>query len=222
MSRPPDPKTRARLREQAASYVLARGIADLSLRPLARALGTSARMLVYHFGSRENLLREVVETLREREDARIDAWWRSAGRPRTLPAFLRWYWRRLASRRAAPAVRLVFEVYAMALRDPKRFPGVLEGPVAYWEGLARRAGLEEGSAPSRRRSRFGDAGATATLLLAGVRGLLLDLAATGDRARVARAMRRLEQLAASSARAAAKSRPSAMRRPPRPSRRSPV
>src|SRR5215468_2163842 len=100
MSRPPDPGIRSRLRERAADYVLANGLADFSLRPLARALKTSARMLVYHFGSRENLLREILETLREREDARIDAWWHSGGRARTLAEFLRWFWRRYSSPRA--------------------------------------------------------------------------------------------------------------------------
>jgi AcrR family transcriptional regulator len=188
MSRPPDPRIRSRLREQAVDYVLANGLADLSLRPLARTLRTSARMLVYHFGSREELLREILESLRAREDARIEAWWRSGrkGKPRTLPDFLRWFWQRFSSPRAAPAVRLVFEVYAMALRDPKRFPGVLEDPIAHWERLARRSGLPPDSGA-----------ATATLLLASVRGLLLDLVATGDRARVGRAMKQLEALARS-------------------------
>jgi hypothetical protein len=74
----------------------------------------------------------------------------------------------------------------MALRDPKRFPGVLDDPVAHWEGLARRSG---------RGSESGKA--LATLLLASVRGLLLDLVATGDRARVGRAAKRLEVLARS-------------------------
>jgi AcrR family transcriptional regulator len=186
MSRPPDPRIRARLREEAVDYVIAHGLADLSLRPLARALGTSARMLVYHFGSREGLLREILASLREREDARIEAWWRSGSQTRTLADFLHWFWRRLSSPRAEPAVRLVFEVYAMALRDPKRFPGVLDDPVAHWEGLARRSG---------RGSESGKA--LATLLLASVRGLLLDLVATGDRARVGRAAKRLEVLARS-------------------------
>jgi AcrR family transcriptional regulator len=184
MSRSPDPRIRSRLREKAVDYVLAQGLADLSLRPLARALRTSARMLVYHFGSREGLLREILLSLREREDARIEAWWRSGTKPRTLPDFLRWFWRRYSSPRAAPAARLVFEVYAMALRDPKRFPGVLEDPLAYWERLARRSGAASKS------------GASATLLLAAVRGLLLDLLSTGDRARVAKAARELEAIAA--------------------------
>lgn len=51
---------RERLLAAAVEHVAAHGVGDLSLRRLAAALGTSHRMLVYHFGSREGLLVEVV------------------------------------------------------------------------------------------------------------------------------------------------------------------
>jgi AcrR family transcriptional regulator len=47
------------------------GIGDLALRPLAKALKTNARMLIYHFGSREELLREILAGLRDRESGRV-------------------------------------------------------------------------------------------------------------------------------------------------------
>jgi AcrR family transcriptional regulator len=175
MSRPREPETRSKLLEAAIDWVLENGVAELSLRPLAKATGTSARMLVYHFGSREGLMREVLTGLREREDARIAAWWDNEAAPRTLPGFVRWFWKRLGAREAAPAIRLVFELYALALRHPERFPGVLEDPVEYWQQLARRAGMRTDAT-------------TATLLLATTRGLALDLVATGQRARVEKAV----------------------------------
>ncbi|MGH3330798.1 MAG: TetR/AcrR family transcriptional regulator, partial [Nocardioidaceae bacterium] len=55
------PSRRDELAEQATDYVLGYGIAGLSLRPLAAALGTSDRMLVYHFGSKDALVAEVIE-----------------------------------------------------------------------------------------------------------------------------------------------------------------
>ena len=64
MARPSNPQIRARLREQAVDYVMSRGAADLTLRPLAKALKTNARMLMYHFGSREGLMREILAGLR--------------------------------------------------------------------------------------------------------------------------------------------------------------
>ncbi len=182
MARPPNPSIRARLRDQAVDYVLSHGVADLALRPLAKALKTSARMLVYHFGSREGLMREILSRLREREDARIQAWFQSGEKPRTLPEFLSWYWNRLSTLRARPAVRLIFELYALALRNPRAYRGVLEDPLAYWQKLTEKAGI--GSKVDS---------VEPTLLLATTRGLLLDLCATGDRARVGRAMEALAQ-----------------------------
>ena len=183
MARPSNPDIRVNLREQAIDYVLSHGFAALSLRPLAKALKTNARMLVYRFGSREGLMREILAGLREREDARIRAWFRRGKEPRTLSDFLRWYWRRLSAPQARPAVLLIFELYAMALRDPQAYPGVLTDPLLYWRGLAAKAGVEAKSSDDE-----------STLLLAATRGLLLDLAATGDRARVSRAMTLLAEI----------------------------
>jgi AcrR family transcriptional regulator len=173
MARPPNPGIREQLRNQAVDYVLSYGVGDLALRPLAKALKTNARMLVYHFGSREGLMREILAGLRERGDTYIRAWFQAGKNPRTLSEFLRWYWQRMSAPRARPAVRLIFELYALALRNPRDYPGVLEAPLAYWKKLTERAGL-----PSQVDA------AAATLLLAATRGLLLDLCATGDRARV--------------------------------------
>jgi AcrR family transcriptional regulator len=182
MTRPPDPGIRASLRDQAVDYVLSHGVGGLTLRPLARVLKTNARMLVYHFGSREGLMREILSRIREREDARIEGWFRSGENPRTMPQFLRWFWKRLTAPRLRPAIRLLFELYALALRNPRAYPGVLEDPLAYWQKLTERARI-----PAKPDA------VEATLLLAATRGLLLDLCATGDRARVERAMEALAQ-----------------------------
>ena len=182
MARPPEPHIRARLRDQAVDYVLSHGFRDLALRPLAQALKTNARMLVYHFGSREGLMREILARVREREDARIQAWFQAGKKPRTLSEFLRWLWQRMYAPSQQPQLRLLFELYALALRHPKDYPGVLEDPLLYWKGLTKK---------TSRQSKADEA--KATLLLAATRGLLLDLCATGDRARVERAMRLLAQ-----------------------------
>jgi len=183
MARTPDPAIRARLAEQAADYVLSHGAADLTLRPLAKALKTNARMLIYHFGSREGLMREILARLRERGDARIQAWFRRSRKRRTLPEFLLFYWQRVSDPRARPALRLVFELYALALRHPKDYPGVLDASLAYWQRLTEQAGVTAQVDTIE-----------ATLLLAATRGLFLDLCATGDRARVGSAMKLLARL----------------------------
>ena len=176
MARPSNPEIRARLREQAVDYVLKHGYAAVSLRPMAKELKTNARMLVYHFGSREGLMREVLMGVREREDGLIQGWFQKQKTPPALASFLRWYWRRMSSPEARPVALLIFELYALALRDPKSFPGVLTDPIEYWRDLAAKAGADDKN------------DAEATLLLAVTRGLLLDLTATNDRERIEKAL----------------------------------
>src|SRR5439155_175975 len=73
MARPVDPHRREAVRAQAADYVLERGLARLSLRPLAKALGTSPRMLLYDFGTKERLIHEILGEIRNREAAQLRA-----------------------------------------------------------------------------------------------------------------------------------------------------
>jgi len=181
MARRHDPTIRAELTRKAVDYVVSHGVADFSLRPLANAIGASARMLIYHFGSREGLMRAILAGLREYGDARITAWLN--GGARTMPEFVRMYWAEVSARGAEKMGRLTFELYALALRDPDSYPGVLTEPLAYWRGLAQRTGVLEARQD-----------AEATLLLAATRGLLLDLCATGERARIDAAAELLAQL----------------------------
>jgi AcrR family transcriptional regulator len=183
MARPSNPEIRARLREQAVDYVISHGAADLTLRPLAKALKTNARMLMYHFGSREGLMRDILAGIRERGDALIQEWFAKAKTPPTLAEFLLAYWQRMSDPRMRAVIRLVFELYALALRDPRSYPGVLADPVHHWRSLEARTGTEPKIAK-----------AEATLLLAATRGLLLDLCATGDRRRVTQALNLLARL----------------------------
>ncbi|HEY6328229.1 MAG TPA: TetR family transcriptional regulator, partial [Blastocatellia bacterium] len=99
-------------------YVISHGAADLTLRPLAKALKTSARMLMYHFGSREELMREILAGIRKRGDALIQEWFGKAKTPPTLSEFLAEYWSRMSDPKMRAVTGLVFELYALALRDP--------------------------------------------------------------------------------------------------------
>ena len=66
----------------------------------------------------------------------------------------------------------MFELYALALRNPRDYPGVLEDPLAFWPKLVHAIGIQSEVDETE-----------ATLLLAALRGLLLDLCATSDRRR---------------------------------------
>jgi len=179
MGRPPDAERREVLLQEVSRYILREGLAELSLRPLAKELETSPRMLLYHFGSKEQLISEALRQLRIwQQDAATE--WAEEDGPLDLPTLLRSGWAWWTSEETRPFLRLFFEVYGLALQDPDRYPRFLAHVVDDWlpliERLLWRAGA--GKATARRE---------ATLLLAAQRGLLLDLLATGDQSRVNRA-----------------------------------
>jgi AcrR family transcriptional regulator len=62
---------RDELLDQVTDHVLAHGLIGLTLRPLAAAIGTSDRMLVYHFGSRDQLVTDVVVRTSDRAVAEV-------------------------------------------------------------------------------------------------------------------------------------------------------
>lgn len=64
---------RDELTDAATDYALAHGLIGLSLRPLAAKLGTSDRMLIYHFGSKDELVAAVLANSNDRSLASITA-----------------------------------------------------------------------------------------------------------------------------------------------------
>jgi AcrR family transcriptional regulator len=179
MPRTPDPRRRKVLLDEIADYVLAHGLADMSLRPLAAALGTSPRMLLYHFGSKEQLLTDALAAARARQAEASRVW--LAEQPQLEPTeLLRRFWRWQLDEQDA-FLRLFFEVYGLALQDPQRFPGFLDRAVADWLEFIGALLCQAGLSPARART-------AATAVIAGYRGLLLDVLATKDRARARRAL----------------------------------
>ena len=161
------------------------GLGDLSLRALAAAVGTSHRMLIYHFGSKEGLLIEVVRAMEARQRAALADLMADIAddETATVADAVRGFWRALADPALWPAERLFFELYGQALQGRPGTTPFLAGIVDSWvepmTALAARFGLSSGTAA-----------ADARLGVAVTRGLLLDLLATGDRAAVDAAMER--------------------------------
>ena len=172
---------RERLLAGAIDYVSRHGVGEISLRTLATALGTSHRMLLYHFGSREALLIEVIRTVEAQQRAALTAILQEeADAP---PAeIMRRMWARVADPALWPNERLFFEVYAQALQGSPHALPLLDGIVEAWvEPLAALVAPDRPQAEARAEARLG---------VAVVRGLLLDLLATRDRAAVDAAMER--------------------------------
>ena len=200
---PTDPRTR--LLDAVIAYAGEHGLADTSLRQLAEGVGTSHRMLIHHFGSKDRLLVAVVrEVERRQRDALADLATGGTGEAGAVdPGELGWrFWERLADPALAPLERLFFELYAQALLDRPWAADLLDGIVEDWVGPVAAMLGTEGLDPTTARAR-------ARLSVAVSRGLLLDLLATGDRAGVDAAMADFAAMLAAVAPSGATATPSA-------------
>jgi AcrR family transcriptional regulator len=162
----PTPR-RAELLDAAYRYVLTHGIADLSLRPLAAAIGSSPRVLLFLFGSKDGLVRELLARARAEQLALL---------PETtgLDVAGRRVWEWLAAPARRPLLTLWLECYARSLSDPDGpWAGFAAATVEDWLDVLARA-----QPPAHRDLPDGTAARTAVLAL--LRGALLDLLATGD------------------------------------------
>ncbi|MFI0898598.1 TetR/AcrR family transcriptional regulator [Streptomyces sp. NPDC020983] len=171
--RPVDHERRAALLDRVVDFTVEHGFNDISWRPVAAALDVSPTTLVHHFGSKDQMLQAVLERLRERT---FDATGPATGRETGTAAAARAVWERTSAPEQEAEFRLFFAAYGRALQEPGRFPGFLEHVVADW-----KASLEAAQGPDADPAA---AAREATLVIATIRGLLLDLLATGDRARV--------------------------------------
>lgn len=164
--------SREDLLERAVDYVETNGWADTSLRALGEAIGTSHRMLIHHFGSKEGLMTAIVDAVETRTRAEMT---RLAGRRDDPVANLRAMWCRLIARANEPHERLFFELYGQALQGRDGTGHFIEFAMEPW--IVAAAAIEEARGVPRRTAR-----ARARLGLALTRGLLLDVLTTGDRA----------------------------------------
>jgi AcrR family transcriptional regulator len=171
------------LLDAAYGWALANGLADFSLRPLARAIGTSPRVLLFLFGSKDGLTRALLARARQDELTAL-ATLRASPQQASLAETGREVWRWLVAPSHRALLSLWLEGYARSLLGES-------GP---WEGFAVEtvedwlALLATRQPAGLRRTKAGEA--DRTLLLAVLRGALLDVLATGDADRVTRAVER--------------------------------
>ena len=193
--RPASPR-REELLEKAYRYVLDNGLATVSLRPLAAAIGTSPRVLLFLFGSKDDLVRALLARARADELAFIGDFL-SAGHIATrtgagshvqtgnLAVLVRATWRWLSAEPYRPLLKLWAESYSRSLTDPDGpWSGFAGQTVADWLALlasAQPAGVREDPSAVAER----------TLALSVLRGAFLDLLATGDAPRLTAAVERL-------------------------------
>jgi AcrR family transcriptional regulator len=166
-----------RLLEKTVRFAEESGITDKSLREIAAGAGTSHRMLLYHFGSREGLLAaiathvtaSVVRETEARQRSTMAALSEQAGTPRQVMLGL---WEQLTAPETLPFVRLFFEVFGLAARGAPGTEALLASLTGPW--------LDDGAAAAARLGYQADPAAM-RLGVAVARGLLLDLVAGADR-----------------------------------------
>lgn len=165
---------RTELLDAAAEYVLDNGLADLSLRRVADAVGVTHATLLRHFSSKDELVLAVVEHVRGDFEARLTGDIALASRDSVVD-LARTMWARLCKPHEQRQFRLLFELVGDRSLGDRRFT---ESMIQSWVDLIadRIFGTGAWSRPG--------AAALATLMLAQFRGLQLDLILTGDRARV--------------------------------------
>lgn len=94
-------------------YASQEGITGKSLREIAAGTGTSHRMLLYHFGSREGLIAAIVAAMEERQRALLASLSQREGSPEELMLA---YWKQLSGPELRPFVRLFYEVLGLAVQ----------------------------------------------------------------------------------------------------------
>jgi AcrR family transcriptional regulator len=162
-------KARERLLHAAVDQAMNGGITDLSLREIAAAIGTSHRMLIYHFGSREGLLVAVSRRVEEAQLAIVAGW--------SITMDARRSWQHFSDPKLWPLERLFFELYAHSLLGRPGTEGFAQAVIEPWIAMLADKMVEVGLSRAEAR-------AQARLVVAVARGLLLDLLATGDQAGV--------------------------------------
>jgi AcrR family transcriptional regulator len=171
------------LLEAAYRYVLENGLARLSLRPLATAIGSSPRVLVFLFGNKDGLVRAVLARARADELAILDQVGMS-GDPAVvgLATAVERLWRWLAATQHQQLLKLWVETYASSLIEPDGvWGGFAAATVNDWLTV-----LSACQPTPERNSAEG--AARRTLALAVLRGALLDILATADHDRVTAAV----------------------------------
>jgi AcrR family transcriptional regulator len=173
------PTERDRLCSLVADYCVEHGVADLTLRSVGAAVGTNNRMLLYYFGSKEEL---IIAALREAigRFAQLEGMFQAMSEPsQPLQPRLIAAWKAISAESNIPYLRLFFEVFGLAAQHPERFGQFLENVGREWTDRLAKILRDEGVPMAEARP-------MARHLVAVWRGLQFDLIASGDRANIHR------------------------------------
>jgi AcrR family transcriptional regulator len=168
MTKDPDPTIKPALLEQVLQYLLANGISNLSLRPLASELDTTPRKLLYHFGSKEQMIVESLELAQQQYVTMLSSSPPPAGE---WQVELERLWQQLTTPDAAMFMKLLFEVEMQAMKGNELYQAFAVETLGGWR-MFMKSRLE------------GCDDITANLVVNVFSGLLLDYFLTDDETRI--------------------------------------
>jgi AcrR family transcriptional regulator len=181
MARTPDLEMKRELLDRVVAYLAEHGLGDMSLRPMAAALNTSPNRLVHHFGSKQDLLAVALkQATKIQEDVR-DGWLRRQP-DLSKTAELRKWWKWLNDSPANLALtRLGLEAVTLEATQTGLSGDVRAEQIGVWREQIEQKLVSEGVPPAA-------AVLEASLLKGMFTGLIVDLMATGDKARLTKAL----------------------------------
>lgn len=169
VARTADPHKREQLLGDVVGYLQEHGVNDLSLAPLAAAIGTSKRMLLYYFGDRDGLLAQALDAARPKAGVIFE----DITTGEQVAAAATRLWQALTRGSQQRKVPMLLQVLSLAATDPDTYGAhartmieVMLTPIA---AAFAAAGFDAPEADRR-----------ATLIVSGLRGLCQDLLVTGD------------------------------------------
>ncbi len=171
MPRKPDPERRPEILDAVVDYIAEHGTANLSLRPLAKALGQSTFVLTYHFGDKDGLVFAALAHFEDRQRELLVAW-KGWSEEHGLGDTIRRFWRWMLTPRNLKLLRVGFEIASRGGGS-----GFAPKVSRDWVDFVADALSERGADPSVAQRE-------ATIHVATINGLLLDYMATGERKRV--------------------------------------
>ena len=181
MARTPDLQLKQDLLDQVVRYLAVHGMGDVSLRPLAKALGTSPNRLVHHFGSKEELLVAALARATELQE-NVRARWlvRSPGLSQSDQLRRWWKWMNTSPANLA-LVRLGLEAASLEATATGLPGDVRAEQIGLWRSHIEQRLLQHGFSPE-------EASIEASLTKAMFTGLIIDLLATGEKRRLSAAL----------------------------------
>jgi AcrR family transcriptional regulator len=170
------PSRKQELLEGLIDYFVRHGVADVSLRPMAKETGTSARLLIFHFGTKESLLLEVLAEMQARLQLSLkELLAAEPGVDRAAPLRLFWDW--ALKEQNFSHLRVLYQLQVLAAQDSKTYGKYLKRNALTWLDVVQSV-----LKPSHRSP------ALATLIVAVFDGLFIEVMSTGDRRRTTAAV----------------------------------